>query len=57
MAYEYVQFKQQEEDELAALVSNKMTNAYGADWKKAVEELKQNYTKKKLRQANAGELA
>jgi hypothetical protein len=57
MAYEYVQFKQQEEDELAALVSSKMTNAYGADWKKAVEELKQNYTKKKIRQANAGELA
>jgi hypothetical protein len=57
MAYDYVQYKQQEEDELAAVVSNKMAGAYGADWKKTVEELKQNYSKKKIRQANAGELA
>lgn len=57
MAYDYVQFKQQDEDELAALVSDKMTAAYGAGWKKTVEDLKQNYTKKKIREANTGELA
>lgn len=57
MAYDYVQYKQHEADELAAVVSGKMTGAYGADWKKTVEELKQNYTKKKIRQANAGEPA
>jgi hypothetical protein len=57
MAYDFVQYKEHEEDELAAIVSDKMSGAYGADWKKTVEELKQNYTKKKIREANAGELA
>ena len=57
MAYDYVQYKQRENDELADAVSNKMTEIYGADWKKTIEELKQNYTKKKIRQANAEEVA
>ena len=57
MAYDYVQYKQREEDELATSVSNKMMETYGANWKKTIEELKQNYTKKKIRQANAEELA
>ena len=57
MAYDYVQYKQRENDELAAAVSNKMIEIYGAGWKKTIEELKQNYTKKKIRQANAEELA
>jgi hypothetical protein len=33
-----------------------MVAAYGTDWQKTVEELKQNYTKKKIREANAGEM-
>lgn len=57
MAYDYVQQKQYTEDELAATVSNKMIEAYGDDWQKTVEELKHNYTKKKIREANAGEIA
>ena len=57
MAYDYVQYKQREEDELAAEVSNKMMETYGTGWQKTIEELKQNYTKKKIRQANAEELA
>lgn len=57
MAYDYVQYKQRENDELATVVSNKMTEIYGAGWKKTIEELKQNYTKKKIRQVNAEELA
>ncbi|HEY8894102.1 MAG TPA: hypothetical protein VIM79_04790, partial [Niastella sp.] len=57
MAYDYVQYKQRENDELAAAVSNKMIEIYGDDWKKTIEELKQNYTKKKIRQVNAEELA
>lgn len=57
MAYDYVQYKQRETDELTTTVSNKMTEIYGADWKKTIEELKQNYTKKKIRQVNAEELA
>jgi hypothetical protein len=57
MAYDYVQHKKHEEDELATEVTTKMIGAYGDDWQKTVEELKQNYTKKKIRQANAEELA
>jgi hypothetical protein len=58
MAYDYVQRKKDdEEDNLVTEVSTKMINAYGSDWKKTIEELKQNYTKKKLREANAGEIA
>jgi hypothetical protein len=57
MAYDYVQMKQREEDDLlAAEVSAKMTGAYGDDWQQNIEELKQNYTRKKIRQANAGEI-
>jgi len=56
MAYDYVQQKEQQEDSLAAEVTTKMINAYGHDWQKTIEELKQNYTKKKIRQANAGEI-
>jgi hypothetical protein len=57
MAYDYVQHKQHHEDDsLVEEVNNKMIKAYGADWKKTVEELKQNYTKKKIREANAGEI-
>ncbi|WP_205509750.1 hypothetical protein [Longitalea arenae] len=57
MAYDYVQHKRSTEDELAVTVNNKMTAAYGDDWQKTVEELKQNYTRKKIRQANEGEIA
>lgn len=59
MAYDYVKLKQNKEadDSLATEVSSKMTRAYGANWQKTIEELKQNYTKKKLREANAGEIA
>jgi hypothetical protein len=58
MAYDYVQNKQQEEDDsLVTEVNNKMITTYGDDWQKEVEELKQNYTKKKIREANAGEVA
>jgi hypothetical protein len=56
MAYDYVQQKQQEEDSLAEIVTSKMLAAYGPDWQQTIEELKQNYTKKKIRQANAGEI-
>ena len=57
IAYDYVLQKQYTEDELAATVTNTMIDAYGDDWRKTIEELKQNYTKKKIRQANAGEIA
>jgi hypothetical protein len=57
MAYDYVQYKQRQDDELATTVSAKMAATYGAEWKKTIEELKQNYTKKKIREANAEELA
>jgi len=56
MAYDYVQQKQQEEDSLAETVTHKMLAAYGPHWQQTIEELKQNYTKKKIRQANAGEI-
>jgi hypothetical protein len=56
MAYDYVQQKQYEEDDLAAEVTTKMIAAYGDDWQKTIEELKQNYTKKKIREANKGEI-
>lgn len=56
MAYDYVQQKQQEEDELATLVTEKMHRVYGPNWQQTIEELKQNYTKKKIRQATAGEI-
>jgi len=57
MAYDYVQQRQQvEEDSLVAIVANKMIAAYGPDWKESIEELKQNYTKKKIREAQAGEM-
>jgi hypothetical protein len=56
MAYDYVQHKKHEEDELAITVATKMIGAYGDDWQKTVEELKQNYTKKKIRDAKAGEI-
>jgi tetratricopeptide (TPR) repeat protein len=56
MAYDYVQLKKHEEDELAITVTTKMIGAYGDDWQKTVEELKQNYTKKKIRDAKAGEI-
>jgi hypothetical protein len=57
MAYDYVVQKQYDIDPLAEAVTQKMVAAYGANWQKDVEELKQNYTKKKLREANAGEVA
>lgn len=56
MAYDYVQNKKYEADELAIEVTTKMIGAYGDDWQKTVEELKQNYTKKKIRDAKAGEI-
>jgi hypothetical protein len=56
MAYDYVQQKQQEDDSLAVEVTTKMINAYGDDWQNTIEELKQNYTKKKIREANKGEI-
>ncbi|MBO9205327.1 MULTISPECIES: hypothetical protein [Niastella] len=56
MAYDYVQQKQQQDDALVTEVTSKMITAYGNDWKKTVEELKQNYTRKKIREANAGEM-
>ncbi|OQP44693.1 hypothetical protein A4H97_10040 [Niastella yeongjuensis] len=56
MAYDYVQLQQREEDSLAAEVSAKMTGAYGDDWQKSIEELKHNYTRKKIREANKGEI-
>jgi hypothetical protein len=34
-----------------------MIAVYGTDWQKTIEELKQNYTKKKIRDAKAGEIA
>ncbi|OQP58089.1 hypothetical protein A3860_07105 [Niastella vici] len=59
MAYDYIKMKQDKDagDSLVAEASDKMTRAYGANWQKTIEELKQNYTKKKLREANAGEIA
>lgn len=58
MAYDYVKLKQHgEEDSFIEEVTDKMIRAYGANWQKDVEELKQNYTKKKIREANAGEVA
>jgi hypothetical protein len=56
MAYDYVMHKQYDIDPLAEEVTHKMVAAYGTDWQKTVEELKQNYTKKKIREANAGEM-
>lgn len=51
MAYTWVNEKQ---DELAEMVDEKMNQVYGADWRRTVEELKQNYTKQKIRQAEEG---
>jgi hypothetical protein len=51
MAYDFLQQKQGEESSMAMQVASKMTAAYGSDWQKTVEELKQNYTKKKIREA------
>jgi hypothetical protein len=56
MAYDYVVQKQYDNDPLAEEVTHKMVAAYGSDWQKTVEELKQNYTKKKIRDAKAGEM-
>jgi hypothetical protein len=55
MAYEYVQLKPN--GVLVQPVSEKMVNTYGEDWPRMVEEMKENYTKKKIRQAEAGEIA
>jgi hypothetical protein len=49
MAYDYVQ--QQEDDDLAIIVTEKMVSVYGPDWQQTIEALKQNYTKKRIRQA------
>jgi hypothetical protein len=57
MAYDYVQQKQYDNDPLVETVTQKMITVYGTDWKKTIEELKQNYTKKKIRDAKAGEIA
>jgi hypothetical protein len=51
MAHAWVSEK---EDELAAVADEKMTGVYGGQWRKVVEDLKQNYTKQKLRQAEEG---
>ena len=56
MASDYLQQKQEDDDSLVAEVTNKMITAYGTDWQKTIEELKQNYTKKKIRDAKAGEI-
>jgi hypothetical protein len=56
MAYDYVQQKLQQNDELATIVTNKMGAVYGPGWQQTIEELKQNYTKKKIREAKAGEI-
>jgi hypothetical protein len=51
MAYAWVHEKQ---DNLAEFVDEKMNQVYGQDWRHTVEELKQNYTKQKLREAEKG---
>jgi hypothetical protein len=56
MAYDFLQQQQEEDDSLAETVRQKMVSAYGDNWQKTVEELKQNYTKKKIREAKAGEM-
>jgi hypothetical protein len=55
MAFEYMQLKPN--GALVQPVNEKMVNVYGEDWQKVVEELKQNYTKQKLRQAEEGLVA
>jgi hypothetical protein len=57
MAYDFLQQKQEEDDGLVKTVRQKMISAYGDNWQKTVEELKQNYTRKKIREAKAGEVA
>jgi hypothetical protein len=54
MAFEYVQLKPN--GVLVQPVNEKMVDVYGEGWQKVVEELKQNYTKQKLRQAEEGKL-
>jgi hypothetical protein len=49
MAYDFLQQKQSDESALAKQTEDKMIDAYGPGWQKTVEELKQNYTKKKIR--------
>lgn len=56
MAYDYWQQKQYDIDSMVREVEIKMVTAYGDDWQKTVEELKQNYTKKKIREAKAGDV-
>lgn len=57
MAHDYWQLKYlNEEDSLVKVLEAKMTEAYGNTWQGAVEALKQNYTKKKIREAKAGEI-
>jgi hypothetical protein len=57
MAYDYWQLKYLHEDNsLVKTVEAKMIEAYGNTWQTTVEQLKQNYTKKKIREAKAGEV-
>jgi hypothetical protein len=57
MAHVYWQEKQGRGDALLSAVEEKMVSTYGEDWTKIVDELKENYTKNKIRQAEAGEIA
>lgn len=53
MAYDYV-MQQRTENELKEKVEQKMTEAYDTDWQQTVRSLKENYTKKKIREAREG---
>ena len=54
MAYDLVQQQRPQDVALINVVEEKMVAAYDHDWQHTVAELKKNYTKKKLREAEAG---
>jgi tetratricopeptide (TPR) repeat protein len=54
MAYDLVKQERTQDASLIAVVEQKMVEAFDHDWQHTVAELKKNYTKKKLRQAEAG---
>lgn len=53
MAADFMQEKKLQHTALREVVAHKMIEAFGEDWPATVAEMKKNYTKKKLRQAEA----
>jgi hypothetical protein len=51
IAHAFIQYQTKEDAALIQIVEEKMIAAFGDDWMNTVAEMKKNYTKKKIRQA------